>query len=148
MAFDSLLNKPASEQEVLKVIVAELQANYYSYGTTCFFLKLSKCDDMTSEVVWIKTFKDAYDQGNFFFDTIMQRSCIMVKFHEGICEILCLGFHFSNRFEVWQDRISEGRPNKRIYNCEKYPMIPRELLEKGFGEISGSLPKTKRRKAV
>lgn len=148
MAFEGLFNKPMLERELLDQLVAEIQSNYFKFQDECFFLKLSKVEGKKVQIVWEKSFPNAFDLADFYYDTKHQRACIMVKFEHNQYHILCQGFFWTDRFEVLLDRVVNSRPFEWDEDKESKLMVSRELIEKGFGEISETLVLTKRKKAV
>lgn len=148
MAFDKLLNKPASEADLLKQIIELIQAHYSTYQDSCYFIKLDRHNEQTSQIAWIKSFSNMYDLGDFYYDTVYERACILVKFENGYYELLIQGFQVCDRFKIWPDKIEGSRPMKLSGQRETIKMVPRELIERGFGEIAGALAVTKRNKAV
>ena len=148
MAFKELLNKPAAESDLLKQIARHLQSQYSAYQNACYFMKLEKLTDQTSQIIWVKTFSDMYDLGDFFYDTVYERACILVKFEEGRYELLTHGFHLFDRFKIWPDKTEGHRTSEVTGNREHAKMIPREILENAFGEIRGAVSTAKRNKAV
>ena len=148
MLFNELLNKPAPEADLLKQITEQIQAQYLTYQDSCYFIKLDRHNEQASQIVWIKFFSDMYALGNFYYDTVYQRACILVKFEEGSYELLIQGFQICDRFKIWPDKTEGSRPMNMSGQRETIKMVPRELIERGFGEITGALAATKRNKAV
>lgn len=148
MTFDDFINKPASESDLLKQLVWHIQSQYSSYQNSCFFIKLDKVTEQTSQIIWIKSFADAYELGDFYFDTINQRACILIKFEKGYYELFIQGFQICDRFKILTDKTEGSRPMKLSGQIEEHEIIPRDLFESGFGEITRELSFTKRNKAV
>ena len=144
MALESLLNKPLSESELLDLLIAEVRQNYDKHQNTYYFLKLSYSAEKTSEIIWMRSFDNRKDFGDFVYDTKFFRAAILLKFKNGHYEVFCEGFHYFDVFEVWPDKIKDSRPIERSdRNLENTRMLPRELIEKGFGEISQCLSLSK-----
>ena len=148
MSFNSLINKPALERDLLSQVVTELQSHYSENQNFCFFLKLAKSGDTASEIIWEKVFKSVFDLGDFYYETVMQRACLVIKFHEGRYEILCEGHFLFTRLQVWPDRTSSRYSSEGPGDHELIRMIPRELAERGFSEISEALSLSKGKKAI
>ncbi|MEQ1665109.1 MAG: hypothetical protein ABL927_07000 [Bdellovibrionales bacterium] len=154
MEFEELFFKPAHESALLDQLVIYLQANYATYQNSCYFIKLFNVVGeksglpQNSQIVWVKAFTDMYVLGDYFYDTVNERACILVKFEEGRYELLIHGFQLCDRFKIWPDKISERRPIEINWNRENKKIIDRELLERGFGEITSTLFATKRDKSV
>ncbi len=148
MAFEALVNKTMKEEEILDFIIGEIQANYVSYQNMNVFLKLDKFSSSTSAVVWIKIFPDLESLIDFYYDTKFERSCIMIKFDVDRYEVLCQANFISDRFRILTDKIIDSRRYAAVDNREQMLMIPRDLIDKAFGEINQTLATTKRPKAV
>ncbi len=148
MGFNELLNLPAAETSLLGQIVDCLQAQYIFHQKTCYFIKLGKCTEQTSQIVWIKTFSDIYELSDFYCDSVFERACILVKFEEDCYQILIQGFQISYKFKVWPNKFEWRHPQKITWNRENKKMISREILKYGFGEVSSLLSNTKSNKAV
>ncbi len=139
MPFKKLINKSMSESLLLNLIAVEIQAHFFDCQSLYFFLKVNKSGDNFSEIVWIKTFDDAYALRDFFYDTVMDRACVMVKFEKGHYDVLFRGHYYSNRIEIWLDKVTDGYPVEWESDRESRPMLPFEFLEKAFGELKEML---------
>jgi hypothetical protein len=160
MAFEKLLNIVAAESQLLEMLVAEIQANYFKYQNECYFLKLEKVfeiksafdepilDGGTSKITWIKSFTDIYIARDFFYDTKFQRACILLKFERRRYELLCQGFFFGNSFEIWPDKIVDSRPYGASSNLEETLQPSHEFLAQAFGDITSKVSSLKRVKTV
>ncbi|MEQ1666036.1 MAG: hypothetical protein ABL927_11750 [Bdellovibrionales bacterium] len=143
MAFEEVLNKPTHESVLLEQFVAYVQGNYSQFQTEFYFLKLELLADKTVQIVWVKTFADEDTWGDFFYDTIFERACILLKFEKERYELLIQGFHTSDRFKIWPGK-TEGRdPIEITWNRETRKMISREILEGAFGEFTDTLSEGK-----
>ena len=127
-----------TEPELLDLLVAEIRNNYGLHQDTRFFFKLKEINESSSEIIWFKTFDNRKDFADFYYESNFFRAAIMLKYRETGCyEIFCMGFHYFDVFDVWPDRILNSRPIKKYSkNFENTLMIPREIVERGFGEIS------------
>lgn len=145
MAFETFLNLAKSEKELVDCLVEEVQKNYQLYKSKAFFFKLQYVGDLKdrkSQIIWNKEFDNAYDMSDFYWDTKNWRCCILIKFHEGLYELLCQGFSYSIRFKFSPKRIAEHRRPiewSDPYDRDKKEMIDRDVFEQGFGEIKGEL---------
>jgi hypothetical protein len=143
MAFEELLNKPMRESVLLEQFVAHIHTNYLKYQKQFYFLKLELFAGKTVQIVWVKTFADEDTWGDYFYDAVFQRACILLKFEKGRYELLIQGFQVSDRFKLWKNK-TEGRdPIDITWNRENKKMISRELLEGAFGEITETLSASK-----
>lgn len=147
MALEDLLKIPAHEKELQDCLVSEIQAHYEYYKNKCYFLKLERIDDKTSQLIWIKEFVNEQELDDFYFDTVFERACVMFKFRKDRYEVLYLGYHRSNWFQVYESHHSNGRPQELDYNREMDKMIPEELL-KGIDDLKGILASSKMPKAM
>lgn len=138
MAFEALINKPMLEEKLLELLVAETRSNYGHLPDKYYYFKLKDVDGKSSEIIWPKTFTTREEMADFFYDTKFFRAAITIKFREKGCyEVLYQGFQCFDVFEIWPDKILNSRPIKKYSkNYEKTPMLPRELIERGFGEIT------------
>ena len=144
MAFEILLNNPMTEPKLLELLTSEVQKNYEHHQNTYFFFKLECLGDNVSEVVWQKTFNTREEFADFYYGTKFMRMAIMLKFCNGRFEVLCLGFYFSDRFEIWPHQTLNHQPLEyKTSHKENFPMPPRELLDRGFGEIAKALAESK-----
>ncbi|MDZ4662850.1 MAG: hypothetical protein SGJ18_14655 [Pseudomonadota bacterium] len=144
MAFEALLNNSTSEPKLLDLLISEVQRNYDHHQNTIYFFKLDYIGEKNSKIIWQKTFSSRDDFADFYYDTKFMRTAIMLKFCKGRYEVLCLGFFYSDRFEIWPDKTLNHRPMERQHrNEENFPMPPRELLDRGFGEIAEALAGSK-----
>jgi hypothetical protein len=148
MTFDIFLKKPMPEAELLEQITSHLQKNYSAYQVHYFFIKLEIASDQLIQAVWIKTFTDVYEWGDFFYDTKFKRSCILIKFEKQQYELLVHGVYISDKFKIWPDRTEGSRPRTITWSRENDLMPSRELIERGFGGISGQIVRSKRNIAV
>lgn len=148
MSYGELFARPMNERELLALIVAKIQSDFSGFQNESCFLKLERVSENQSQIVWCQAFEIAFDMGDFYFDTKFERACIMTTFHEGRYEIICLGFHWFSRFEVWPDKIAKERSYQMVGNIELRRMVPRYLLVNGFREISEALAAAKGPKAV
>ena len=148
MLFNELLKKPASEADLLKQITELIRAQYLTYQDSCYFIKLDKLNEQASQIVWIKSFSDMHALGDFYYDTVYERACVLVKFEESSYELFIQGFQICDRFKILPDKIEGSRPMVWGGQIEEIKMTSRELLERGFGEITKTLAATKRNKAV
>ncbi|MEQ1664885.1 MAG: hypothetical protein ABL927_05865 [Bdellovibrionales bacterium] len=143
MAFEELLNKPTHESVLLEQFVAHIQANYLKYQTEFYFLKLDLLADKTVQIVWVKTFADEDTWGDYFYDTVFERACILLKFEKERYELLIHGFQVCDRFKIWPNKIEGSEPINMTWNLEERKMISREILEGAFGEIADNLSEPK-----
>lgn len=148
MAFESLLNKPMTEQELIGAIITEIRANYSTYQDKNIFLKLNKTGDKTSEIIWMKNFSDIYKLMDFYFDTKFERTCIMIKYIEKRYELLCRGHFICDRFGILADKILNSRPFEVTRDPEQSLAVPREILEDAFKEMEQLVSTRKRNKAI
>ncbi len=144
MAFEILLNNPMSEPQLLNMLISEVQRNYDHHQNTYFFFKLNYTDEKNSQIIWQKTFSTREEFANFYYDTKFMRAAVMLKFCKGRYEVLCLGFCCTDRFEIWPDKTLNHRPMEGSHmDVDSMSMPPRELLERGFGEITEALISSK-----
>jgi hypothetical protein len=148
MAFDIFIIKPMAEAELLQQITAHIQTNYTVYQDQYFFIKLEMTGEQLVQVVWINTFTDMYEWGDFFYDTKFKRSCILIKFEKNRYKILVQGVYIGDKFKIWPDRIEGSRPSVTVRNRENDLMPSRELIESRFGGITGQVVRSKRNVAV
>jgi hypothetical protein len=145
MAFEELLNQPATESSLLKQLVAEIQANYTKYQTECFFFKLEKAEMMHStatvfsQIAWVKKISNKNKLVDFFYNSINERACILLNFEVGRYDLFIQGFQTCDRFKIWPNRITDSRPIQMSGTIETQQMHSRELLENAFGEIDSKL---------
>lgn len=148
MAFEELFFKTDVEQDLLKNLIQFIQLNYFKLQNEYYFLKLEHVPDNKSQIIWAKAFSNMYELGDFYYDTILERLCILVKFEENRYELLVQGFSISDRFKVWPNKTEGHYPIEITWNREEKRMSSREILERGFGEIAGQLSLIKGNKAV
>lgn len=129
-----------TEPQLLKLFTSEVQKNFEKFQDTCFFFKLKYVKNKKSKIIWQQTFDTNNELINFYFDNKFMRTAIMLKFRKNHYEVLCLGFCFSDRFEIWPDITLNHLPEMRqTINRENFSLPPKELLERGFGEITDEL---------
>ncbi|MCB0350145.1 MAG: hypothetical protein KDD38_03110 [Bdellovibrionales bacterium] len=150
MAFEELINKPMSEEQLLAAVTRVIQANFEGLSDSYFFMKLERSENDLTQIVWIKSFVDVYELGDFYYDTKYERANIMIKAIEDHFELMCHGFRLFDRYKIYRDTIIDSRP---IFwggdiDYSRRPMISRELLNNAFGEIKEELNSSKRNKAV
>lgn len=149
MAFEVLLNKPMSEPQLLKLLVTEIQKTFALHQKTFYFFKLKEITEKSSEIIWQKTFNNSKDYADFTYESKFCQAAIMFKFKIDRYEVFCRGFHYLDVFEVLPDKTANSRPMEGYHkDCEKTPMPPRELIEKGFGEITGAMVSAKSKMPV
>lgn len=144
MAFENLLNNPMHEAKLLELLTSEVQKNFEQIQNTYFFFKLRYLYEKKSEIIWQKTFSTKKDFADFIYDTKFMRAAIMLKYDKGRFEVLCIGFYYSDQFEIWPDRVLNSIARERpLRDVDKAPMPPREVIERGFGEIKHALSTSK-----
>lgn len=148
MDLNQLLKISAPETELVELLAAMLQRNYLELREACSFIKLEKCGEQQSTFAWIKSFDNPYDLKDFYYDTVMERACILFRYQKDHYEILCHGYFYSNWIEVWPDHVTEGMPSICSGNIETNHMPPRELIEKGFAELTGIMTHSNRKESV
>ncbi len=148
MSIASLLNITKTEPELLEMVAVELQNNFLKHQNQFVFLKLEKCGPNLSKFSWLKTFDDPQAFDHFIFETEYFRSCLMVKFEDGEYVALCQGFWWNNKIEINRTHKTIGRPWVEKSNPENCKMMPRELMDLVFEEISDKLAAAKRPKSV
>jgi hypothetical protein len=148
MAFEELLNKPMGERELLDRVIKEVQSHFGEYQNICFFLKLSKVDESTSQIVWLKTFKDGNELDDYYWDSTHHRSCIMVKSGRTKSCAFFRGYQILYRFEFTKDEITYEYRIEGPRHPDKEILISRELIDAAFGEIEEALSAVKPLKAM
>ena len=144
MAFEILLNNPMTEPQLLELLTSEVRKNHDQHQNTFFFFKLKYLGDKISEIIWQKTFNTRYEFADFYYDSKLRRAAIMLKFCKGRYEVLCQGFYYFDRFELWPDKIVNSRPIESVpEDIDCLPAPSRELLDRGFGEITRALASSK-----
>jgi hypothetical protein len=143
MDFNKILFKPAQEQILVDQVIAEVQANYHGYENVFYFIKLERCENETSQIIWVKSFTDPKEYTDFVLDTKFRRACILVKFHKNERHVLLQGFFLSNEFDVRPDSVKVGRPIIGSGDVENIPMTPREILEGAYAEFQGLISTSK-----
>jgi hypothetical protein len=154
MAFEQILNLPKSEKQLVDFLKEEVQRNFQLYKDKAFFFRLQYVGDLKdrkSQITWIKDFNNELDLADFYWNTKQFRCCIMIKFQEGLYEIMCQGFSYFARFKFSPKRISHQRPpgeydQPRDRDSEE--MIDRDVFEQGFAEIAGDLEAEIRKKTM
>lgn len=133
-----------SEPVLAEHIIFELQERFRAYQHCCFFIKLGKCKANTSEISWIKIFPDLKSMEDFFWDSSRLRASIMIRFDPDHAKyhILVSGHSYSTVYEVWADWAepdSYWEKHEYDFEVEATPLPPRELVEDGFGDLTGIL---------
>ena len=144
MAFESLFFKPMSELELIDLMVAQVQARFTELRGKFYYLKVDLVNAEQSQIVWEKELLSRAALKDFFYDSKNVRSFLGLRFDEDKFEAFMSGFCVSARFQIYPDRMVMG-PHPSIHECnpnkEKHPMITRELLEGGFGDLVGQFEK-------
>ncbi len=148
MAFETLLNKSMSEQDLVKQITLLLQSNYLKFQSQSYFLKLENTDMGLSQIAWLKSFSTNSELKSFYYDSKFLRACVLIGFYKGRYEVACQGFYWFNMFAIGLDYTTTRVEYEVRNNVETCKMLPRDVLDKGFGEISASLASAKRPKAI
>lgn len=149
MALEELLYVPKSEFEIVRDVANELQRRFILYRALFFFIKLERCENANSQAVWIRTFLDYNSLLDFFYNTQLQRSSILVMFRESdYFEIFATGFSLRQELEVFTDKIVEKRRYEVAYNLEELKMFTREELAQMMQQMGDAITSIKRREAV
>ncbi|MCB0350146.1 MAG: hypothetical protein KDD38_03115 [Bdellovibrionales bacterium] len=147
MAFEELINKPMSEEQLLAAVTRVIQANFEGLQEQYFFMRMNRSSETESEIIWIKSFTDQYDLSDFLLDSKYDRACFLVKFENGHYAALCHGFRLGNKIKIFEHSATSGRPISITWDIEALEMLPRELIQ-GFAEIAEDLEASKRRKSI
>jgi hypothetical protein len=135
MAFDSLIDVPDKEAELLAKVVAEIQSRFSSYSGNCFYLQLRRVDNERAKITEVKIFKNKDEFGEFYWGSEYLRASIAFYYKNDHFYIYICGFRLSNVFEIWIDHSSKGHPWNPNSNPEKTKRPPMELLEAGFNDL-------------
>jgi hypothetical protein len=139
MAFEVLFHKPNSEPELIDQITAHVQKNFEDLKGRFFFVKVDLVNLELSKLVWEKELPTRAAPKDFYYETKMKRCCFGIRYDDGHFEAYFSGFSVSARFQIFEGRmVMESYPS--IHECdpdaETYPMIPREVVEGGFGDLT------------
>jgi hypothetical protein len=147
MIFDELINIPMPEDQLMRAVTQELQRRYLGFQNCFFFIRLGKCENNCSQILWQKVFnsKDALE--NFYFDTEYERSVFVIGFNEGRYVLDGFGFSFNGCFEVWPDRIDEKMLYEASYSREEELMMSREEVNGYLKQFADLAPKLRKKSA-
>lgn len=143
MALEHLMNKSMVERELYEKICLNLQIHFDRYLGTYLFIQLKQDinNNSFSYISEIKDFKNPNEFMNYFYDTEYERACALVKFEFGKYTLLGMGFWLCKSYTISTNEIQSRRDIILSGRRGYAPMIPREVLENGFGEIESKFQK-------
>jgi hypothetical protein len=137
MAFENLLDIPMPENELLEKLIEQVIFTPFD-EQKMYYLKLQIPNGLkdVSQIAWIKVFSDFNDLYEYQWQSEYQQSSIQLAAHDGEIQILCEGFFLSDWVHIENGAVKSRCPYFFTEaNREEQKKLPRELVEKAFGEL-------------
>ncbi len=140
-----------NEIELFDQIVAHIQANYSEIIPNDYFIKIQETSeiDQSSQITWCKSFKTYDEVMDFYHESDVHRTCVLVNSDGHDYLVRCFGAFSGITYEFSKEKMRRmpwGTSRNR--EDQKIDHELRELAEKAFGELKKELAAAKKPMAV
>ncbi len=140
-----------NEIELFDQVVAYIQANYSEFLANDYFIKIQEVseEDQSSQIVWCKTLNSYKEVMDFYHESDVHRTCILVNSNGYKYLVRGFGAFSGITYEFCRDKMFK-MPGESYRNREDHKIDHelRELAEKAFGELKEDLAALKKPMAV